>query len=91
MGGSSILATHYANHNGGGSSITIYGSGCNGYWNTWTSWDNRISSTYNGCYKTVHYDNPNLGGSAVSFSGHYLWNIYGFMDNRTESVNYRNW
>lgn len=89
--GSSVLATHYDYHNGGGSSITIYGSGCWGYWNTWTSWDNRISSTYNGCYKTQHYDWPNLLGNSATFYGHYRWNIYGFMDNRTESIRYSNW
>jgi len=89
--GSSVLATHYDYYNGGGSSITIYGSSCSGYWNTWTSWDNRISSTFNGCYKTRHYDNPNLGGSRATFYGFYLWNITGFMNNRTESISYANW
>lgn len=88
---STVLATHYDYYNGGGSSITIYRSGCSGYWNTWTSWDNRISSTDNGCYRTQHYDRPNLGGSSAAFRGHHLWNIYGYMSNRTESIKYASW
>ena len=88
---SSPLATHYDGFNGGGSSITVYGSTCVGFWNTWTSWDNRISSTYNGCYKTRHYDLANLRGSSIAFYGFYLWNITGFMNNRTESISYANW
>ncbi len=88
MGHSSPLATHYKLRNGGGSSITIYGSGCNGFWNTWTSWDNSISSTYNGCWRTTHYDWPNLAGSSASFTGHWLHNMTWSMDNRAESVKY---
>ncbi len=88
MGGSSPLATHYSLRYGRGSSITIYGSGCYGYWNTWTSWDNRISSTYNGCWRTTHYDWPNLSGSSASFTGYWLHNMTAAIDNRTESVKY---
>ena len=43
------LGVHYDGFNGTGSSIAIVGSTCTGgYWNTPTTWDNRISSPFTG-------------------------------------------
>ncbi len=84
------LARHYDGSNGTGNSITIVGLTCNGsYWNTPSWWDNRISSTYNYCYRTRHYDNPNLHGASALYTGAYrLHNVNGYLNNRTESVKY---
>lgn len=90
MGATLTLARHYSGSYGSGSSITIIGVTCSGsFWNTPSWWDNRISSTYNYCYRTRHYDNPYMSGSSALLSGSYrLHNISGFMNNRTESVRY---
>ncbi len=86
----SPLATHYKLKNGGGSSITIWGSTCSGYWNTWSSWDNSISSTYNACYRITHYDMPWLMGGSVATVGFYLHNSPSSMNDRAESIKYSN-
>ncbi len=83
------LATHFDGYYGTGSSVTITGGVCAGYWNTSSWWDNRISSTYNACFKTRHYDLPYLGGAAVTLSGPlYTHNLPWYMNNATESVKY---
>jgi hypothetical protein len=84
------LGTHYDGLNGTGSSISVVGSSCSGgYWNTPSSWDNRISSTWNGCNRLVHYDYPNRGGSSASTWGvGDLDNVPSSMNNKAESVSY---
>jgi len=83
------LGIHYDGYNGSGSSVTVVGSGCTGgYWNTPSWFDNRISSSYHGCYRLVHYDNPDLGGmskTTVGVGGTYNLTLF---NNRTESVRY---
>ncbi len=87
--GNFTLAMHFDGYYGTGASITIVGGSCNGYWNTSSWWDNRISSTYNGCFKTRHYDLPWLGGSFATLSGPLAThNLPWTMNNRTESVRY---
>lgn len=90
LGGTFTLGTHFDGSNGSGSSISIVGSSCTGgWWNTSTAWDNRISSSYNGCYRLSHYDYPNKAGSRYDTTGvGQTDNIYGGMNNRTESVAY---
>jgi hypothetical protein len=92
-GGSALLATlgvHFEGANGSGSSISVTGGACSGgYWNTGLSWANRISSSWNGCYRLRHYDNPHLGGSSAPTVGAgSTHNLPGAMDNKTESVAY---
>ena len=83
------LGIHYSWFWGLGSSITVVGSSCGGgYWNTPSSWDNRISSSYNGCYRLKHWDNPNMSGPVESTIGTGGTHNLSFMDNRTESVSY---
>lgn len=83
------LGTHYDGFNGTGSSITVVGSNCaGGYWNTSSSWDNRISSSYNGCYRLKHWDYPNKSGPVESTVGIGQTDNLGFMNNKTESVSY---
>lgn len=84
------LGIHFDGRNGSGSSISVSGSDCSGgWWNTPSSWDNRISSSFNGCYRLRHYDNPNRGGSYTDTTGAgATHNLASWMDNRTESVAY---
>lgn len=83
------LGTHYDGYNGSGSSISVVGSSCSGgYWNTGTSWRNRISSSYNGCGRLRHYDNANKGGSSENTYGAGTTDNLSALDNRTESVSY---
>ena len=66
------LAIHYdlANFNGAGGSTSTVGSSCGGgYTNLSAAWNNRISSTANGCPTVRHHDSFNLGGSSESTTG----------------------
>lgn len=83
------LGTHYDGFNGTGSSISVVGSSCTGgHWNTTPSWDNRISSSYNGCARLRHYDFPNKGGSAENTYGAGTTDNLGPLNNKSESISY---
>jgi len=84
------LGVHYEGYNGAGSSITVVGSSCvGGYWNTGATWANKISSSYNGCYRLRHHDLANKGGSYGDTVGSGLvHNVPWWIDNKTESVSY---
>lgn len=90
LGGTFILGTHFDGYNGSGSSISVVGSTCTGgWWNTTTVWDNRISSSYNGCYRLRHFDYPNKAGDRYDTTGvGQTDNLSAAMNNRTESVAY---
>jgi hypothetical protein len=68
----------------------IKGSGCTGgWWNTGSTWGNRISSSYNGCYRLRHYDYSNKSGMNASTTGAGAKrNLPSIMDNKTNSVSY---
>ena len=84
------LGRHYDGYNGTGSSISVVGSSCTGgYWNTTSSWDNRISSSYNGCARLRHYAYPNkvvpfddTQGSGTTD------NLNSTLNNNAESISY---
>ncbi len=84
------LGIHFDGRNGSGSSISVSGSTCSGgWWNTSSGWSNRISSSFNGCYRLRHYDDANRGGSYTDTTGAgATHNLASWMDNRTESVAY---
>lgn len=83
------LGKHFDGYSGTGSSITIVGGDCTGgWWNTTSSWDNRISSSYNGCARLTHWDNPNKSGSAESTYGSGTTDNLTYMNNKAESVSY---
>lgn len=83
------LGIHYDGFNGTGSSISVVGSSCSGgWWNTGSTWANRISSSYNGCARLRHWDLPDKAGSSESTLGVGKTNNLTYMDNRTESVSY---
>ena len=84
------IGIHYDGYNGTGSSITVVGSSCTGgYWNTPGWFDNKISSSYNGCYRLRHYDLPyKQGRGANTYGVGTTDNLPSTMNNRTESVAY---
>lgn len=83
------LGVHFDGQNGSGSSISIVGGSCTGgYWNAGASWANRISSSWNGCYRLRHHDGPNKTGTYADTVGSGTHNLPSFMNNKTESVSY---
>jgi hypothetical protein len=83
------LGIHYDGASGSGSSISVVGSSCSGgYWNTPSTWDNRISSSWNGCARLRHWDGPSKTGSYQDTSGVGTTDNLTTMNNRTESVSY---
>lgn len=83
------LGIHFDGLNGSGSSISIVGSSCTGgYWNTGATWANRISSSWNGCYRLRHHDGPNKTGTYADTVSSGTHNLPSFMNNKTESVSY---
>lgn len=83
------LGVHYDGASGTGSSITVSGSSCGGgYWNTGTAWANRISSSFNGCARLRHYDNPAKAGAAQDTTGAGTTDNLTGLNNKTESVSY---
>lgn len=83
------LGVHFEGASGTGSSITVTGSSCSGgWWNTGSSWANRISSSFNGCGRLAHYDLPNTGGAVENTYGAGSTDNLGALNNRTESVAY---
>lgn len=83
------LGIHFDGLNGTGSSISVVGSSCTGgYWNTGAAWANRISSSWNGCYRLRHHDGPNKTGAYADTVGVGTHNVPSSMNNRTESVSY---
>ena len=87
----STLGVHFDGLNGTGSSISVSGSGCTGgYWNTGAAWANRISSSWNGCYRLRHHDSPNASGSSGDTVGvGSTHNVPSTINNKAESVSYR--
>ncbi len=84
------LGIHFDGYSGTGSSITVVGSSCTGgYWNTPSWFDNRISSSYNGCARLKHYDRANRSGYLTATTGAGTTdNLPYWANNRTESVSY---
>lgn len=83
-----VIGIHYDGRYQTGASFSVVGSNCaGGYLNVSWSWNNRISSTTNGCPSILHFDGANLVGSyEVTYSP---GGTLTFMDNRTTSIQYR--
>jgi|FLYL01.1.fsa_nt_gi hypothetical protein len=83
-----LLATHYDGSNQQGASFSVIGSSCTGgYLNLDAKWNNRISSTANGCPRIRHYEYPSLQGSwadTLAPGG----NLPVWIDNQTSSIQY---
>jgi hypothetical protein len=83
------LGTHYDGANGTGSSVSVVGTSCTGgHWNTPSTWDNRISSSYNGCARLRHWDLPDKSGASQNTYGAGTTDNLTSMNNKTESVSY---
>ena len=83
------LGIHFDGFNGSGSSISVVGSACNGgWWNTGLTWANRISSSWNGCYRLRHHDLANKEGASESTIGAGATRNLSGLSNRVESVSY---
>ena len=64
------IGVHYDGAGFTGSSVTVVGSSCIGGWlNLPAAWNDRVSSTLNGCPQIKHYLHVNLGGTtSTTFS-----------------------
>lgn len=84
------LGIHFDGASGSGNSISVVGDSCTGgWWNTGSTWANRISSSYNGCYRLRHHDLPNKGGAFGDTVGvGSVHNVPASINNRAESVSY---
>jgi hypothetical protein len=82
------LAIHYdyPDRNPAGGTRSVVGSSCSGYVNLDTAWNNRISSTANGCPTIRHYDLINKGGASV-VTGSPGGNL-GTLSNKVSSISY---
>lgn len=90
LSGTFTLGIHFDGLGGTGSSISVVGSSCTGgYWNTTPAWDNRISSSYNGCYRLIHYPNPDNLGFGESTYGIGSTSNLTTLNNDAESISYR--
>jgi len=85
-----IIGTHYDGSGGTGTSVSVEGSDCSGGGlNLPGSWNDKISSTLNGCPIIVHYENANYAGAtATTYTSGSLSTISGYMNNRTTSIIY---
>lgn len=83
------LAIHYdnPNQNASAGSFSVTGTNCSGgYLNMTPSWNNRVSSTTNGCPNVTHYDLINLGGAWYTTTG--SGGNLGSLSDRVSSVRY---
>lgn len=88
----SIIGTHYDGTGASGQSFSVVGSDCNGGGLPVPfGWNDRISSTTNGCPTISHYENTNYTGSVFNtFGAGTNTNITGYMNNKTSSIKYFN-
>ena len=82
-----VIGTHYDGAGLTGSSFSVVGSNCwGGYLNLSTSWINRVSSTYNGCFRIRHFDGYDKSGAFEDTVG--LGGNLGTLNNRANSIQY---
>jgi hypothetical protein len=82
-----IIGIHYDGAGFSGASTTVVGSDCGGGWlNVSAAWDNRISSTQNGCPRIRHFDGTYLTGATEDTVGG--GGTLAAMNNRTSSIQY---
>ncbi len=87
-----VIGIHYDGSGGSGASVTITGaagSACvGGHWNTGTAWQDRISSSYNGCARLAHYALPNKGSFLENTTGVGTTKNLTVANNKVRSVSY---
>lgn len=83
-----VIGIHHDGFGGTGSSFSVTGNDCaGGSLNLGTDWNNRISSTTNGCPAIDHFDGFNLFGAVQTTYG--AGADLGTMNNRASSIRYR--
>ncbi len=83
------LGTHFDGASGTGSSISIVGSSCTGgHWNTGPTWENRISSSWNGCARLRHWEGPSKTGLYEDTFGVGTTDNLVTLNNMAKSVSY---
>jgi hypothetical protein len=84
---SSIIGIHYDGANWTGASFSVNGSDCSGGWlNVAPAWNDRISSTSNGCPRIRHFWDANLVGTFQDTTG--LGGNLSTLNNQTTSIQY---
>lgn len=84
----SILGTHFDGAGWTGASFSVQGTTCGGGGlNLPSTWNDRISSTANGCAEIIHYENANYTGAEADIFAP-GGDITGYMDNKTSSIKY---
>jgi hypothetical protein len=87
MGVTSIIGIHYDGYNWTGASMTVSGTNCGGGWlNVSPAWNDRISSTANGCPRVRHFRDANLSGAWQDTLG--SGGNLSVLDNSTTSIQY---
>lgn len=82
-----VIGVHFDASNLNGDSFSVSGSSCaGGHLNVAPSWNNRISSTKNGCSTIGHFDGYNKVGTSQTTTG--AGGALTYMDNRTSSIQY---
>lgn len=88
---SSIIGVHYDAANATGASLTVNGSTCvGGGLNVPLNWNDRISSTLNGCGTIQHFENTNYQNASFTTYGSGGWTSFtgAYLNNRTSSIKY---
>lgn len=84
----SIIGVHYDGFSASGSSFSVEGSDCaGGGLPVPMGWNDRISSTTNGCLNILHYENINYTGALETTYGAGNHNL-GINNNKTSSIKY---
>jgi hypothetical protein len=84
---SSIIGIHYDGFNWTGGSFSVSGSNCSGGWlNVAPVWNDRISSTSNGCPRIRHFWDANLVGTSQDTLG--VGGNLSTLNNQTTSIQY---
>jgi hypothetical protein len=81
------IGIHYDGFGYTGSSFSVVGSGCiGGYLNMSSAWNNRVSSTWNGCPKIRHWAGVNM--TSISESVYSPGGNLTTLNNETSSIQY---
>lgn len=84
-----IIGVHYDGGSYDGDSFTVTGSTCTGGGlNVSSAWNDRISSTVNGCYRIEHFEHGGFAGATFNTYGSGGSMNGSTMNNKTTSIKY---
>ena len=86
----SIIGVHYDGSNATGASFSVSGTACNGGgFNVSVDWNDRVTSTTNGCPTIYHYANTNYAGNiGITYGAGVNTNLSSTLNNQTSSIKY---